>query len=429
MGIKHLKTLLEEICKNSGIYQFPSINDFLDSEKTRLYRNYIKQKNICNLVKQMRIKKLITNKPYLVGIDAYLFMFRYKRVFTKIEYGFLRQIMLSLSSKMIPIYVFDGNTPQQKKKTIVSRQLKKQKARNKLEELLFENSNIKPEDVVSLSLEDLVVHVNSVYNKLNKNNFETSKSETSEIIANITKSSGYLLYNTEDISEEYNKFVRLTKRSVTIEHYDIENFKTFLDVLKIPYITANNEADDLMALLYKKGIIQACQSDDMDMLPKGCGNMIQITKNGVSQYLLREILDELGLEHKQFVDLCILLGSDYYNTYLPKIKPFELYTKFKSLLDPCLENFVDIYSKNDPKIETYLDAYKNVRNSFLILSEDLDKDVLNYHLVPFSFEMIMNYFMKIGLRLTNSNKNQIRYMVCLVNEFIQSLTSNVIAYK
>src|SRR5690606_31872537 len=99
--------------------------------------------------------------------------------------------------------------------------------------------------------------------------------------------------------------------------------------LKIPYVTASGEADDLMALLYKKGIIHACQTEDMDMLPKGCGNVIQITKDGVIQYLLNEVLNKLGLDHKQFVDMCILLGSDYYNTYLPKIKPIDLYNKFK----------------------------------------------------------------------------------------------------
>jgi hypothetical protein len=431
MGIKHLKMLLEATCKKSGIHHFSSIKNFVDSEKIRMYKNYVKQNNIHNPVKQMRIKKFVENKPYFIGIDACLYAARYKRVFKKIEVGFLRQIMLSLSAKMIPIYVFDGNAPVQKRKTILNRQLRKQKIRIKLEKNLLVNKNIKPEDISLLSLEDLVCHVNNIHHELNKDGLSMNEneknchkmfgSETTDLESDGSDpSTGYLLYDSIDTSDEYNEFVRLSKKGIATGYDDLQNLKIFLDILKIPYVTASNEADDLMALLYKKGIIQACQSDDMDMLPKGCANVIQFTKEGVTQYLLSEILEELGLEHVQLVDLCILLGSDYYSVYLPKIKPVDLYDKFKSLLNPCLENFVDFYSKNDPKIELHLDAYKDVRNSFLILSEDLDKDMINYHLVPFSFEKIEKYFKKIGLQLTKTYNNKIRSMIKIVNEIISS---------
>ena len=113
------------------------------------------------------------------------------------------------------------------------------------------------------------------------------------------------MYDINEKNDDYVEFIRLLKKSISIEYDDIYDFKKFLDLLKIPHITANNEADDLLAFLYKNDIIHACQSDDMDMLPKGCGNVIQITNNGILQYVLPEILLELQLNYIQFVDLRI----------------------------------------------------------------------------------------------------------------------------
>ena len=137
MGIKHLRTLLKTICKKSGIYYFQTVRDFLRSEKMRFYKKEVKVKKINNPIRQMTsIKKIIEDVPYYVGIDAHLFASRYKQVFGKIEIGILRQIILSLSSNMIPVYVFDGIAPQQKKKTIIQRQNKKRRMKNKLEEII-----------------------------------------------------------------------------------------------------------------------------------------------------------------------------------------------------------------------------------------------------------------------------------------------------
>ena len=364
MGIKHLKNLLSQLCKNSGIHHYPSVDEFVGTERNRIFREMIKSQKINNPIKQLQIKKSMETKPYFVGIDAHLYASRYKRVFKKIEYGFFRQIMVTLSSKMIPIYIFDGFAPQEKRKTIMIRQNKKEKLRLKLENLLFKNIENVPDNISDLTLDELLEHVNNTFGKLNytdDNNF---------IDPTIKKESNVLLHNNNDKSIEYAEFVKLSKKSVGIDHDDIQNFKNFLDLLKIPYVTANREADDLMAFLYKNNVIQACQSDDMDMLPKGCGNVIQVIKNGILQYILPEILSELQLNHNQFVDLCILLGSDYCISYTPKIEPLELYNKFKQCSDPCIENFIQFFSEYDPKILLYMEEYKSARTLFFSMTED-----------------------------------------------------------
>ncbi|XWV25263.1 putative flap endonuclease 1-like [Tupanvirus deep ocean] len=440
MGIKHLKMLLSNLCQKSGVHHYPTVNEFLEKEKLRLYKDHITENQINNPLKQMMIKQSLKNKPYFVGIDASLYASRYKRVFKKIEYGFLRQIMLTLSSKMIPIYIFDGSAPDQKRKTITNRYNKKQKIRSKLENLLFSDSGDKPEFLSQLSLDELINHINNTYYKLKCldinsnsivnviNNTKTETDMTFDLCfdGDLKNDTNILLYDIEYKDPEYHEFIRLSKKSMSIDYDDIQNLKNFLDLLRIPYITANKEADDLMAFLYKKGIIQACQSDDMDMLPKGCGNVIQITNKGISQYILNDILNELGIDHKQFVDLCILLGSDYYTTYLPKLKPFDLYYMFRTDPNPSLENFVVKYSNIDAKILSHLDAYKAVRESYLSLAEILNENKINYHLLPFNFDIILDYFERNGVTLSAAHHKKIRNMLKNVNEFILSIGQSII---
>ena len=414
MGIRHLSNVLSNICKDNGIYRFKSVDDFLRKEKYALYKSTVASKKITNPLRQMQIKKTIEDKPYFVGIDACLYAARYKRVFKKIEYGFFRQIILSLSSKMIPIYVFDGNIPDQKRKTIINRQNKKRRSRSKLEDILFSSGLVptkidEQHEVSELSVDELITHINSVYGNMIQD--ENTQKDPNDC----------LLYYNDTKCDEYNELIRLSKKSIGVDYEDIQNLKNFLDLIKIPYITANKEADDLMASLYNNGIIQACQSDDMDMLPKGCGSVIQITNHGVVQYSLKKILAELGMTQKQFIDFCVLLGSDYYNTYLPKVKPMELYDIFKSLPEPSLESFVEYYATFDPVITSHLEAYQKSRNSFLFLSESSDKNFLNYRLMPFNAEDILEHLTKIGINISDNLNKRIRTMIKNTNNIIAGL--------
>ena len=490
MGIKHLRMILNNNCTNISIRHFPTVNNFIISEKMRMYKetSMIIHKN--NPFKQIQLKKLIDDQPYLIGIDTYLYASRYKRVFKKIEYGFFRQIMESLSSKMIPLYVFDGIAPVLKRKTINKRQFKKQKNRNKLEKILTTTFEINDANEINdidnideineancynennmenLNFDQLVEHINQLKNKLmdnvspasaekeylisvflngndayddtwsnrldnklydelgNELDFQSDNNFANKLIMSKEQSclqnnssSGYLLYDKSE-SNSNQELIKLAKKSIGIEYDDIKKLKKFLDLLKIPYITAKGEADDMMALLYKKGIINACQSDDMDMLPKGCGNLIQISNTGVSQYLLNEILIELDLTYEQFVDLCILLGSDYHTTYLPKIKPLELFGLFKQY--PSLEQFVENYLSTDPKIIGQLESYKEIRNLFLIVTEELDKDIFFDKLVPFNFNNIKCYLSSIGINLNNFHDKKFRAMIQYINAFIITLST------
>ncbi|XP_031415601.1 probable flap endonuclease 1 homolog [Clupea harengus] len=88
-----------------------------------------------------------------------------------------------------------------------------------------------------------------------------------------------------------------------------------LRLVGVPVVMAPGDAEACCAHLVKTGMVHAVASEDMDTLPFG-GSVLLRQLNAkkdsdVTEYCLSKILEILQLSHKEFVDLCILLGCDY----------------------------------------------------------------------------------------------------------------------
>ncbi len=389
MGIKKLKTFLHTLCGGSGVYFHNTVSDFVKSEKY----NFLQKKSHDNLtqLQKSNLKKQIDKKPYFLGIDASLYYCKYKRSFEKTEIGFLRQILTALSNGIVPVYVFDGMTPGQKNATIIQRRDKKQKARDQLLNLIKTTTG---SDLSSLSINDLQNHIQNFINN------DTLSDNSSVNVSNI---------------DNYENIVKLSKKIININPTDIENIKKFLTALKIPYVTAKFEADDMMSKLYQNGVINACQSDDMDMLPKNCGNVVQISSNGVLQFVLSEILIKLNLTHTQFIDLCVLFGCDYYLLYTPRLKPIDLYDMYKSN-GYSLDMFVDAYSRIDSRILDHREGYHLARDTFIENTEQVG--VINLIISNIDFDKILLYFSQNNVVVDYSNMQKIQKMIKYANKSI-----------
>ncbi|XP_051883225.1 flap endonuclease 1 [Pristis pectinata] len=116
--------------------------------------------------------------------------------------------------------------------------------------------------------------------------------------------------DTENI-ERFNK--RLVK--VTKQHND--ECKQLLRLMGVPYIEAPCEAEASCAALVKAGKVYAAATEDMDALTFGSSVLLrhmtasEAKKLPIQEFHLNKVLQEAGLTQEQFVDLCILLGSDY----------------------------------------------------------------------------------------------------------------------
>ncbi|KAK1829367.1 flap endonuclease 1 [Podospora conica] len=149
-------------------------------------------------------------------------------------------------------------------------------------------------------------------------------------------------------AEDVEKFSRRTVR-VTREHN--ADCQRLLKLMGIPYIVAPTEAEAQCAVLARAGKVYAAASEDMDTLCFDAPILLrhltfsEQRKLPIQEVHVDKVLEGLGMERKQFVDLCILLGCDYLDP-IPKVGPT---TALKLIRDHgTLEKVVD-WMKTDPK--------------------------------------------------------------------------------
>lgn len=263
---------------------------FLDNNK--IYKKY---SYLNDLIMELEIDKQKT----LVGVDGNLFCYKYTHSYDNMLIGFFNQVLKFLSNKIIPLYIFDGGTLQEKINTNMIRYNKKIISKYKLEQLeQFEQF----EQFEQLEqFEDNLNFIN-----------EISEIEKDELNA-IKK--------------------KLEKKSTKINYENISIILELFDILNVPYIFSHGEGEYLAVLLNKYNIIDFFLTDDTDPIPAGINKTIKFYNNSVYYLETKLIYEKLNLNKKQFCDFCILLGSDY-ATFSHGLKPNEIYNlilEYKSI--------------------------------------------------------------------------------------------------
>jgi 5'-3' exonuclease len=294
MGIKYLNRFLKEECKDS--------------------------------IKLISLKELSGKK---IAIDISIYLYKYAADNTLIENIYL---MLSIFRhyKIIPIFIFDGKPPSEKKELLIKRQINKKESEE-------EYKNLKKQ------LE------------LNPNMDEIEKQE---------------IMNNMDLLKK--KFIQISKE-------DIESVKNLIRAYGATYFDAPCEADELCALLALKGKVWACLSEDMDMFVYGCPRVIRylsLLNHTVVLYDLKGILYNLGITQKELREICILSGTDYnINSDTNNKRSPDLYTtlkyfkKFHKDNNKDINEFYDWLQSKTNYITNY-DTLKNIYNMFDITTNN-----------------------------------------------------------
>jgi flap endonuclease-1 len=218
-----------------------------------------------NLVIKESMKRTTFDKlrGSIIGVDFSLFLYRF--IYNKnnpIE-CFLRQLHMFFRYKILPVYVIDGNAPLEKKVTLDKRAQKRQK--------LYDN------------IADL----------LEKQQDNNSPNTSSRIKSEITK---------------------LERRCVIFSQKLIKDILYFFELLGIPVIHENEEADFILAKLSAANKIHYILSDDSDVLAFGAKRVLKnfcIKEEKCEIFIMDNILANLGVTMNKFVDICIMCGCDY----------------------------------------------------------------------------------------------------------------------
>jgi flap endonuclease-1 len=198
-----------------------------------------------------------------------------------------------LKNGIIPTYVFDGKSPLIKRETLKQRKNRKDKAVNELKRI--------------------------------------SKEET----------------------PDKEKQIKQFKRTFEVTSSMIYNTKKLLSYLGIPYIQSPGEADSQSSALAmdKNTLIYGVVSEDMDHLPFGSPFLLRnfSHKKDIMEISLKEILRNFNLTHDEFIDLCILVGTEYCITIkgLGHETAYSEYKKFKNI--PKLIKHLQIINKEQIK--------------------------------------------------------------------------------
>jgi flap endonuclease-1 len=217
--------------------------------------------NAANAMKVISLAELSGKK---IAIDINIYMHKYAAENALIE-NIYSMLALFRHYNIIPIFVFDGKPPAEKKELLLKR-------REGRKDAFDEYSKLK---------------------QLLDNNVSMDEAEKQEIIGQM------------DI---------LKRNFIKIHKNDIDNVKKLITAYGETYYDAPGEADELCALLTIKEKVWATLSEDMDMFVYGCPYVIRylsLLNHKVVLYDMKCILSQLGITQHELREICILSGTDY----------------------------------------------------------------------------------------------------------------------
>jgi 5'-3' exonuclease len=228
---------------------------------------------------------------------------------------------------IIPIFVFDGKPPTEKKELLQQRLAEKKSAEkefNLLKSNLEYNSNM-------------------------------NEDEKHEII---------------------NKMDILKKKFIYISKTQIEDIKKLIRNYGMTYCDAPNEADELCAMLAIKGIVWGCLSEDMDMFLYGCPRVLRymsLMNHTFVLYDTKKILNKIDISQNELRDICVISGIDYnvnnehhnHHNLFTTIKYFKKYKKNVSKTGNI--SFYNWLKENTNYIDIYdYEIYENDVSMFIL---------------------------------------------------------------
>lgn len=229
-----------------------------------------------------------------VTIDVSLFMCKFKSISDNWIVSFINLILCLRKNNIHCVFIFDSGHPpekvQEKEDRVQSRE--KNKARiDALDSLLMKYVTT---DVLDDSLLELYMKQEGV----------TALDRKEQKVRLL-----------QQVIEKKRKAIF----SVTQE--DWANLRELFDSMNVVYYDAPLEAETMCADLCKRGLVCGAMSDDTDVLAYGSDvflTKVDIYRSTAVKIEYADILTSLNLTSAQFLDLCIMCGTDY-NKNIPKV--------------------------------------------------------------------------------------------------------------
>lgn len=320
----------------------------------------------------------------VIAVDVWLYAHKFTYSYSNMLIGFWNQIIKLVSSRVIPVYIFDGTPPVEKGSVLKFRSNKKKVLEDRLQKIINELNNLNTQEQ---------------NDELQKKKDELAK-------------------------EKY----RLSRCIIHITKDDINKLKELLTILHIPFLDASGEADAMCSKLYKDKYISSCLTDDMDMLASGCNSIIKFDRKTVIEYNLDHILKQLRLTYDQFIDMCLLFGCDYLKSvpYINHAEMYELIKQYNTIESIFNSGTHSILRYQNEKCKEFVEKYSNIRQLFLSSGDSevipdnfnfgIEDEIDEEEVISFFRNNIESQFVEHEIR---NIQNNIRYINNrIVNKFL-----------
>lgn len=300
--------------------------------------NKFLKRHIPQVFKQVSFSEY-TNKKIAIDVNLYLYYFKCLNGDDWLN-RFYYMITTFNRYNIHCIYIYDTRAPKEKFIKQQDRKQRKNNAKDKIE-------------MIKTDLESF-----------EKNN------QISDLLSNIMKK-----YSHRELIPTINKEVilseikRLEIQTIGISYEEVLASKKLLALMNISYVDSSNEAETLCSYMCIYNQVDAVLSNDTDVLAYGAPTFLtQLNLNSETFIELNftEILNTLEFTKDQFLDFCIMCGTDYNkNIYRIGVEnAFKYIKKFKSI-EEALKEINKKYPKSDSNVLNYV----RVREIFSIPNE------------------------------------------------------------
>ena len=196
----------------------------------------------------------------VVVVDASIYMYRFLADQALLENMYTMVSLLQMHD-IVPVFIFDGKPPDEKRNLLNKRKYLKRAA-----EIKYNHAKVQME--LSCCRDEDATHL----------------------------------------------LKTLRRRFIRVCDADFERVKTLLHALGVNYIVAPGEADAMCAQMVLKRKAHACMSDDTDMFVYGCPRVLRhlnLMDETVTMYDMSKILNMLGITMTEFRQICVVSGTDY----------------------------------------------------------------------------------------------------------------------
>lgn len=344
----------------------------------------------------------------VIGIDAPIYLYQSLGNEDKMKYHITQICNKLLEYDILPFFVFDGrfdhslnenrvDAYELKRKTVQKRKDSKIRFRAQYEFYRYIYEVRTSQILTDHDFYELIVKYQSEHEDIDLLDDEQIAS-----------------FFSMDLNQILEKMDILEKKTWYVGHEHLDMCRTLLDFYGVPYAFSYYEADSLLADLCKKNIIQAVISEDSDLLAYGTPILIRdfnFYSNEVNVYYYEEILSKLHLTNTQFLDMCILFGTDY-NNRIKKLKPEESYEHIVQYEN--IENIFHVIFTEDrkriPKDLNYEKVRKIYRQTFESNEIQKIRNMIGFSDIQYKIYMTRRIIERVIRKINLTHRSSINFV-------------------